>query len=47
VDTKETMAFSRIAGVKPRTETFPLEQAETAYARMMKNEVRFRAVLTP
>ncbi len=28
-------------------ETFPLEQAAEAYERMLANEVRFRAVLTP
>jgi D-arabinose 1-dehydrogenase-like Zn-dependent alcohol dehydrogenase len=47
IDSEETMAFSQMAGVKPRTETFRLEQAEQAYAKMMENKVRFRAVLTP
>jgi len=47
IDSEETMAFSALSGVKPRTETFLLEQAEQAFAKMMDNKVRFRAVLTP
>jgi propanol-preferring alcohol dehydrogenase len=31
--------------VKPLIETFPLEQAQEAYDRMMRADVRFRAVL--
>lgn len=46
-DSEETMAFSALAGVRPRTETFKLEQAEQALARVLENKVRFRAVLTP
>jgi D-arabinose 1-dehydrogenase-like Zn-dependent alcohol dehydrogenase len=47
MDSEETVAFSALMGVKPRTETFKLEQAEEAFARVMENKVRFRAVLTP
>jgi D-arabinose 1-dehydrogenase-like Zn-dependent alcohol dehydrogenase len=47
IDSEETMAFSAITGVKPRIETFKLEQAEEAFTRMMENKVRFRAVLVP
>lgn len=47
IDSEETMAFSAVVGVKPRTEVFPLERAEEAFARVMENKVRFRAVLTP
>ena len=47
VDSEDTMAFSALTGVRPKTETFPLEQADAAFAKMMKNDVRFRAVLTP
>jgi alcohol dehydrogenase, propanol-preferring len=47
IDSEDTMRFSAITGVRPRVETFPLERAEEAYARMMENRVRFRAVLTP
>jgi alcohol dehydrogenase, propanol-preferring len=47
IDSEDTMAFSALAGVRPRVETFKLEQAEEAFAKMMENRVRFRAVLTP
>jgi D-arabinose 1-dehydrogenase-like Zn-dependent alcohol dehydrogenase len=47
IDSEDTMNFSAISGVRPRVEVFKLEQAEQAYAKMMANTVRFRAVLTP
>lgn len=47
IDSEDTMRFSALTGVKPRTETFRLEQAEEAFAKMMENKVRFRAVLVP
>ncbi len=47
IDSEETMAFSVLTGVRPRTEVFKLEQAEQAFGKMMENRVRFRAVLTP
>jgi D-arabinose 1-dehydrogenase-like Zn-dependent alcohol dehydrogenase len=47
IDSEDTMRFSALSGVKPRTEVFKLEQAEEAYGKMMENRVRFRAVLTP
>lgn len=47
IDSEDTMAFSALTGVKPRIETFKLEQAEEAFAKMMENRVRFRAVLIP
>jgi D-arabinose 1-dehydrogenase-like Zn-dependent alcohol dehydrogenase len=47
IDSEETLAFSVLAGVRPRVEKFPLEKAEEAYGRMMANRVRFRAVLVP
>jgi D-arabinose 1-dehydrogenase-like Zn-dependent alcohol dehydrogenase len=46
MDSEDTMRFSARAGVKPMTETFPLEKAEEAYQRMMSNKARFRVVLT-
>lgn len=46
IDSEDTLNFSVLAGVKPRVETFPLEKANEAFAKMMANEVRFRAVLT-
>jgi D-arabinose 1-dehydrogenase-like Zn-dependent alcohol dehydrogenase len=47
IDSEDTMRFSALTGVRPRTETFKLEQAEAAYASMAENRVRFRAVLVP
>jgi len=47
IDSEDTMRFSALTGIKPRTEVFKLEQAEEAYGKMMENKVRFRAVLTP
>jgi len=46
-DSEETLAFSALTGVRPRTEIFKLEQAEQAFGKVMENKVRFRAVLTP
>lgn len=45
-DAEETIRFAVQAGIKPLVETFPLEQAEAAYERMMSNQARFRVVLT-
>jgi propanol-preferring alcohol dehydrogenase len=45
-DSEETMRFSALSGVRPRIETFKLDEAEQAFARVMANKVRFRAVLT-
>jgi D-arabinose 1-dehydrogenase-like Zn-dependent alcohol dehydrogenase len=47
VDSEDTLTFSARAGVRPRIEVFPLEQAEEAFAKMMENSLRFRAVLVP
>ena len=46
VDSEDTMSFSALADVRPRVETFPLAEANAGYAKMMENQVRFRAVLT-
>jgi D-arabinose 1-dehydrogenase-like Zn-dependent alcohol dehydrogenase len=35
-----------MTGVRPMTETFPLERAQEAYDRMLSNKARFRVVLT-
>jgi D-arabinose 1-dehydrogenase-like Zn-dependent alcohol dehydrogenase len=45
MDSQETMAFSALAGVRPLTETFPLERASEAYERMMSGKARFRVVI--
>src|SRR6266568_4413026 len=47
MDSEETMAFSALANVRPRVETFKLEHAEQALAKVLDNKVRFRAVLVP
>lgn len=46
IDIQDTLAFSVLQGIRPMIETMPLEQAAEAYARMMRNEARFRLVLT-
>lgn len=47
IDSEDTMRFSALFGVRPKIEVFKLEQAEEAFAKVMQNKVRFRAVLTP
>ena len=46
MDSEDTLNFSSLAGVKPMLETYTLEQAEEAFARMMSGKARFRVVLT-
>ena len=45
LDGEETLAFSLLTGIRPKIETMPLEAAAEAYAKMMRNEARFRMVL--
>lgn len=40
-----TLRFSALSGVSPMIETVPLEQAPSAYAKMMAGKARFRMVL--
>jgi alcohol dehydrogenase, propanol-preferring len=47
IDSEDTMAFSALTNVRPRVEVFKLDQAEEAFAKVMENRIRFRAVLTP
>ncbi|MBZ5712239.1 alcohol dehydrogenase [Nannocystis pusilla] len=47
IDSEDTMAFSALTNVRPRVETYKLEQAEEAFASMMEGRARFRAVLVP
>ena len=47
IDSEETMSFSALTGVRPRTETFKLDQADAALEKVMENRIRFRAVLIP
>jgi NADPH2:quinone reductase len=46
-DSQDTLEFSALRDVTPTVETYPLEEAEAAYDRMMENEARFRVVLEP
>jgi D-arabinose 1-dehydrogenase-like Zn-dependent alcohol dehydrogenase len=46
IDSEDTLKFSARQGVRPMTERMPLERAPEAYARMMRNEARFRMVLS-
>jgi 2-desacetyl-2-hydroxyethyl bacteriochlorophyllide A dehydrogenase len=45
MDSQDTMNFAALTGIKVMVEKFPLEKAADAYAHMMSNKVRFRAVL--
>jgi D-arabinose 1-dehydrogenase-like Zn-dependent alcohol dehydrogenase len=45
-DSEDTLHFAELSGVRPMTETYPLEQAAEAYARMMSGKAQFRVVLT-
>jgi len=38
--------FAEQTGVRPMIETYPLEKADEAYARMMSGKAQFRVVLT-
>ncbi|MFF5859324.1 alcohol dehydrogenase catalytic domain-containing protein [Streptomyces sp. NPDC012751] len=46
-DVEDTMAFSALHGIRPMTESVPLEQAGEAYDKMLAGAARFRMVLTP
>ncbi|HZU44680.1 MAG TPA: alcohol dehydrogenase [Terriglobales bacterium] len=45
-DSEDTLRFAELSGVRPMIETFPLEKAAEAYARMMSGKAEFRVVLT-
>ena len=45
-DSEDTLRFATAAGIRPIIETFPLERAAEAYARMMSGEAQYRVVLT-
>ncbi len=46
IDSEDTLGFSVLQDIRARIETVPLAEAPAAYARMMRNEARFRIVLT-
>ena len=45
-DAEDALRFSELTGVRPMIETYPLEKAAEAYARMMSGDAQFRVVLT-
>ena len=45
-DSEDTLNFAELTGIRPMIETYPLEKADEAYARMMSGKAQFRAVLT-
>ncbi|MGA8367744.1 MAG: alcohol dehydrogenase [Candidatus Acidiferrales bacterium] len=45
-DEEDTLRFADLTGVRPMIETYPLEKAAEAYARMMSGKAQFRVVLT-
>ena len=45
-DAEDTLRFAELTGVRPMIETFPLEKAGEAYARMLSGKAQFRVVLT-
>jgi D-arabinose 1-dehydrogenase-like Zn-dependent alcohol dehydrogenase len=46
IDAEEALRFCALHGVRALIEKFPLQQAQIAFDKMMKGQVRFRAVLT-
>jgi D-arabinose 1-dehydrogenase-like Zn-dependent alcohol dehydrogenase len=45
-DSEDTVHFAELTGVRPLIETYPLERAAEAYARMLSGKAEFRVVLT-
>jgi D-arabinose 1-dehydrogenase-like Zn-dependent alcohol dehydrogenase len=46
IDAEDTLRFAELTGVRPMIETYPLERADEAYARMLSGKALFRVVLT-
>jgi D-arabinose 1-dehydrogenase-like Zn-dependent alcohol dehydrogenase len=45
-DAEDTLRFAELTGVRPMIETYPLEKAGEAYARMVSGKAQFRVVIT-
>ena len=45
-DSEDTLNFAELSGVRAMIETYPIEKAAEAYARMMSGNAEFRVVLT-
>lgn len=46
-DSQDTLEFSSLRSITPEIETYPLDEVDAAYERMIENEARFRVVLEP
>ena len=46
IEAEDTLRFADLTGVRPMIETYPLEKAAEAYARMLSGHAKFRVVLT-
>ncbi|MEP7342135.1 MAG: alcohol dehydrogenase [Acidobacteriota bacterium] len=46
IDAEDTLRFAELTGVRAMIETYPLEKAAEAYARMLSGKAEFRVVLT-
>ncbi|MGI5451975.1 alcohol dehydrogenase [Streptomyces sp. CA-249302] len=46
-DVQDTLEFAALHGIRPMTESVPLDQADAAYQKMLAGAARFRMVLTP
>lgn len=44
-DSEDTLRFAELSGVRAMIETYPLEKAAEAYARMISGDAQFRVVL--
>lgn len=47
IESEDTMRFAALTGVRPVIETYPLDKAPEAFARMMAGAARLRVVLVP
>jgi D-arabinose 1-dehydrogenase-like Zn-dependent alcohol dehydrogenase len=46
IDSRDTLAYCALTGIRPMTEVFPLDRTPEAYERMMSGKARFRVVLS-
>lgn len=46
-ESQDALEFSALRDISPMVETYALEEAPSAYERMMEQDARFRAVLVP
>ena len=46
IDSRDTLKFCALTGIRPMIEVFPLEKAPEAYERMQSGKARFRVVIS-